>query len=173
VVLWDPARLVNAAALMAAAAVLVDVAELVAVSAKVEGSAVLGVVAALTAPSACVILNAGAIGPGVVEDVAAFADFFRGHGVDGGILEDHSRGQPVVGVCLREGDCAVAALPLQVEEVLPHFGDAEGGRADARVDRAVADNLRFEGVVLFEGDGVVNQPCERLVRGEGKLLLFS
>jgi hypothetical protein len=88
------------AALMAAAAVFVEVPELIAELAKVEGSAALGVMAALTAPAACVILNAGAVGPGVVEDVAAFADLSRGHGVDGGILEDHPRGQPIVGICL-------------------------------------------------------------------------
>ena len=99
-VLWDPAGLVNAAALMAAAAVFVEVPELVAELAQVEGFAALGVVAALTAPAACVVLNVGAVGPGVVEDVVAFMDLFCGHGIDGGILKDHPRGQPIVGICL-------------------------------------------------------------------------
>jgi hypothetical protein len=84
-------------------------------------------VAALTAPAARRVLNVGAVGPGVIEDIAAFVDLFCSHGVDGGTLEDHPQGQPVVGVCLREGDCTVAALPLEVEEVLLHFGNAESG----------------------------------------------
>ena len=171
-VLWDPAHLVDVAALMAAVAVFVKMPELVAELAEIEGFAALGVVTALTAPAACVVLNAGAVSPGVIEDVAAFADFFCSHGVSRGILEDHPQGQPIVGVCLREGDCAVMALPLEVKKVLPHFGDAEGRVANACVECAVADDLCSKGVVLFEGDGVVNQPHERLVRGKGKLLLF-
>ena len=56
--------------------------------------------AALTTPAACVVLNVGVVGPGVVEDVVTTADFFYGHGIGWGILQDHPQGQPVVGVCL-------------------------------------------------------------------------
>ena len=99
-VLWDLARLVNTTALMAAATVFVEVPELVAELAEVEGLAALRVVAALTTPAARVVLNAGAVGPGIVEDVAAFADLFCGHGISGGVFKDHPWGQPVVGICL-------------------------------------------------------------------------
>ena len=56
---------------------------------------------------------------------------------------------------------------------MSHFCDAEGRGMDAHVERAVADDLCSERVVLFEGDCVVDQLHERLVGGKCELLLFS
>jgi len=44
---------------------------------------------------------------------------------------------------------------------------------DVHVECVVADYFCLEGVVLFEGNSVVDQLCKRLVRGKGKFLLFS
>ena len=102
-VLWDLACLVDVAALVTAAAVLVKVAKLIAVLAEVEGFAALSVVAALTTPAACIKLNVGAVGPGVVKDFATMMNFFSSHEVGGWVFKDYLWGQPVVGIGLGEG----------------------------------------------------------------------
>ena len=65
------------------------------------------------------------------------------------------------------------ALFLELEEDLLHFHDTKCGVADAHIEHTVADDLHSKGVVLFEGDGMINQPRERLIGGESKFLLFG
>jgi hypothetical protein len=172
VVLWDPACLVNVAALVAAVAVFVKVAKLIAVLAQIESLTALGIMASLSIPTTGVELDMGAVSPGVVEDIMTIVDFFCGHGVSRGIFKDHPWGQPIVGICLQEDDGTVMTLFLQLKQVLLHLGDTEGRVVDVHVEHTVVDDLHFEGVILLEGNGIINQLCEGLVGGECEFLLF-
>jgi hypothetical protein len=129
--------------------------------------------AALATLAAGIELDVGAVSPGVVESVVTIVNFFSGHKVSGGVLEDYLQGKPIIGICLCKGDGTVIVLPLQLKEVLLYLSNVEGRVVDVCVKHMVADHFCLEGVVLFQGDSMVDQFGKGLVRGKHELLLFS
>jgi len=156
VVLGDVTWLIDATAFVTGPACIVEVAELIAVSAEVEGLTGLGVVGALSTPTTRVHLDAGAVGPEVVEGNVPEAHFFCSGNINRGVVENDLGGKAVVGVGTGEGVGAVAAALLELEELLPFIGNVLGSAADVGVKGAEADDLRTEGLIAFKGDGMVD-----------------
>ncbi len=151
------AGFVNMTALVARPAGLVEVAKPVAVLAEIEGLAGLSVMVTLTTPLACIELNAGSVGLGVIELFTTGMDLFSAHEVSRGILEDYLQGEVVVGVGVGEGGSTVVAVFLEFKEVLLHFCNTTGRAVDVGIEGAVVHNLCLKGVVLLEVDSMVNQ----------------
>ena len=101
VVLWDVAGFVNAAPFVRVPARVFEVAKLVAIAAEVEGLAHFCVMVPLPAPFTGIVLQVGAVGPRVVEDVVATLYFTGHHKVSWGVLEDDLESKPIVGVCFQ------------------------------------------------------------------------
>jgi len=157
VVLGDVTWLVDATAFVTGPACIVEVAELIAVSAEVEGLTGLGVVGALSTPTTRVHLDAGAVGPEVVEGNVPEAHFFCSGNINRGVVENDLGGKAVVGVGTGEGVGAVAAALLELEELLLLVSNTLGGMVNAGVEGPVMDDFGTEGVVPFQGDSVVDQ----------------
>jgi len=144
------------------------------VPAEGESLAVDGVVAGAVAPAALGLVEPGTVGPRVVEVVAALLYFVCCHFFSWRSVEQDLGGQPMVGVGLGKFDCAVVTAPLEFEEVATEFCGTTGHAVDFCVKGAVADNFRTEGVVLFQCQGVVDEPgvalpwieCELLFTGK-------
>ena len=103
----------------------------------------------LTTLTASIHLDAGTVGPGVVEGVMTVVNFFDGHEVSRGVFKDDLWGKAVVGVGLGEGGCAVVAVFLELKEVLLHFCNVVSGAVDVGVEGTVAHNFSVGGVVFF------------------------
>jgi hypothetical protein len=106
----DVAQLIDRAGIVRGVAKVGAVAPVAAILTLSEGLAVFYIVVVGTAPQAEEGIVTGAVGPGVVEEVAGMVDLTVGQVFNGGHAVDDTGGNAVIGVGVRQGLGALKVL---------------------------------------------------------------